>query len=129
MPRVLVIDDEEPIRRMTRAALEPAGFDVDEACDGAAGLCRHRASPCDVILCDLVMPVQGGLQTIRELRESGDPVPVVVISGAVPPAEADWLPKPFTMAQLVGTVRAALLLSQRPRSPRPVGPAPAKLQR
>jgi DNA-binding response OmpR family regulator len=130
MPRVLVIDDEAPIRRLARAALEGAGFAVDEAADGDAGLRLHRAAwpavPYDVVVCDLAMPGKGGLETLRELRASGDPVPVVVVSGGVSYAEADWVPKPFTAAQLVGTVRAALPLSRCPQIALPLKPARPK---
>jgi two-component system, chemotaxis family, chemotaxis protein CheY len=119
MSRVLLIDDNPHIRRFGRLALEGAGFDVDEAVDGAVGLRLHRAEPYDAIVCDLLMPERDGLETLRALRGAGDPVPVVAISGGAR-AAMDYLPvaarlgatevlhKPFGLLQLIDTVRAAL---------------------
>jgi DNA-binding response OmpR family regulator len=121
MPRLLLIDDNDHIRRLGRAALEGAGFDVDEAADGAAGLRLHRAARYDLVVCDLFMPDRDGLETLQELRGSGDPVPVVAISGGTALGPWDWLGvatrfgststlrKPFKPRDLVDAVQAALV--------------------
>jgi DNA-binding NtrC family response regulator len=120
MADVLVIDDEEPIRRLVRIVLETEGHQVREARDGAAGLAAYRDRPADLVLCDLFMPGKGGLETLRALRDADAGVCVVCMSGgglaAVPNmlqvairlGAAGVLDKPFGAAALLGKVRRAL---------------------
>lgn len=68
MARILIIDDETAVRRSLRVLLERAGYEVDEAGDGQAGLRLHAARPADVIITDLFMPDFDGIETILELR-------------------------------------------------------------
>jgi PAS domain S-box-containing protein len=80
--RVLVVDDEEPIRRNFAAALEDRGYLVSTASDGACALeVFARVAP-DIVLTDLRMPGMHGLALIRALRSLDDAVPLVVVSGA-----------------------------------------------
>jgi DNA-binding response OmpR family regulator len=79
--RILIIDDEAPIRRILRIHLERAGYQVTEAPDGRAGLELHAADPADLIITDLFMPDFDGIETIRELRRVGRGVKVIVVSG------------------------------------------------
>jgi CheY-like chemotaxis protein len=81
MARVIVIDDQEPIRRMVRRALEQAGHEVFAASDGEEGvqlLARHSA---DVVISDIFMPGQDGIETLRQIRKQFPAVKVIVISG------------------------------------------------
>src|SRR6266498_3880617 len=81
MARILVIDDQEPIRRIVRRALEQAGHDVLDASDGEMGmeiLARHSA---DVVITDIFMPGQDGIVTLREIRKRFPTVKVIVMSG------------------------------------------------
>ena len=70
MKRVLVIDDSSSIRKAIRRILEPMGFDVHEACDGADALASVSAPAAnfDVVLCDIDMPVMDGLTFLGQLR-------------------------------------------------------------
>lgn len=81
MPRILVIDDEPLIRSLLRRVLESQGYEVLEAPDGSAGTRLYRREPCDLIITDILMPEQEGIQTIRELRRDFPDVKVIAISG------------------------------------------------
>lgn len=112
MARILVIDDDNELRSILRAALEVAGHQVWEAADGAQGIRTFRQWPADIILCDVVMPVKEGLETIRELRHLFGDVKIVAMSGGAYGGTMDFLPfaakfgavrilkKPFDMRAL-----------------------------
>ena len=112
--RVLVIDDDIPLRGMLAAALRQAGFQVLLAGDGAEG---HRALTLhkpDVILLDLAMPNVNGWDFLQKLKETGHlgNVPVIVVSAHVrvePQAllqmgVAAILPKPFNLPELIDLI-------------------------
>jgi CheY-like chemotaxis protein len=80
MARILLIEDNDGLRPLLRITLEVAGHEVAEACNGDEGLRLYRECPPDVVVCDLFMPEKDGLETIRELRASGD-VKIIAISG------------------------------------------------
>jgi diguanylate cyclase (GGDEF)-like protein/PAS domain S-box-containing protein len=82
-PRVLVVDDEELIRMMSREALEVAGFAVVEAADGAEALSLIGEQRPDIVLLDIKMPVMDGFETCREIRktEAGRHMPILVMTG------------------------------------------------
>jgi len=69
LPRVLVIDDEAPIRLLCRVNLEAAGMDVREASDGVVGLAAAQEDPPDAILLDVMMPGMDGWQVLEWLLE------------------------------------------------------------
>ena len=68
MARILVIDDDVPLQNMLRLTLKLLGHEVEQAFDGAEGLRLCQTSPPDVVLTDILMPNQDGLQTIRQLH-------------------------------------------------------------
>ena len=109
--RALVIDDEELVRTVAVAVLQRAGWEVDEAADGSAGLAAYRRRRPDVVLLDLSLPGQPGEDVLAELLAFDPAARVVVASGLLPdepPAgAAGALAKPFTPAQLLAAVRAA----------------------
>jgi two-component system, NtrC family, sensor kinase len=78
--RALLIDDSPLVLRIVRDELERAGFSVDTALDGDAGVERAVAAPPDVIVCDLSMPGRDGLDTIRSLKQVIPSVPIVVLT-------------------------------------------------
>ncbi len=80
--RVLVVDDEEAIRRNVRAALEDGGYVVATAADGEQALREGAAFGPDVVLTDLRMPGMNGVDLIRALRARDDTLPTIVVSGA-----------------------------------------------
>jgi len=77
---VLVIEDEPALRRMLAFTLRDAGFDVRTAWNGAEGLQQVDAAVPDVIVLDLEMPVMGGREFYRHLRERGLRTPVCILS-------------------------------------------------
>jgi CheY-like chemotaxis protein len=120
MARVLVVDDDEQIRSILRAILETAGHQVTEAADGAEGFRCAGREPADLVFCDLFMPGQDGLETIRDLRRDFPALPVVAMSGGGYGGELDLLPaarllganvalrKPFNPESVLNAVRQAL---------------------
>jgi len=81
MTRILVIDDEKPIRTLVRQMLEKAGYEVTEASDGKKGMTILREESSDLVITDILMPDQEGLQTIKELRRDYPEVKIIAISG------------------------------------------------
>jgi CheY-like chemotaxis protein len=120
MARVIVIDDQDPIRRIVRRALEQAGHEVLDAPDGASGmqiLAQHSA---DVVISDIFMPGQDGIETLRQIRKDFPAVRVIVMSGGDSSGLLDLrqdaellgavksLRKPFTAREIVDAVNGVL---------------------
>jgi len=80
--RILVADDEPAVRGFLRAVLEQRGYEVIEAANGKQALQWVRAGQVDVVITDLVMPEQEGIETIRTLRRDLPGVGIIAISGA-----------------------------------------------
>ena len=81
MTKVLVIDDNEVIRSILGAALEHLGYRVTEAVNGYEGIKVVEADPPDLVLTDIIMPEQDGLQTIVEMRRRFPTIRIIAISG------------------------------------------------
>ncbi|MBU0755721.1 MAG: response regulator [Planctomycetes bacterium] len=81
MKRILIIDDDEHVRSMLRFRLEDAGFKVEEASDGGAGLALHREKAFALIITDLIMSGVEGIETIRALKRNHQDVKIIAISG------------------------------------------------
>ena len=79
--RILLADDEAGVRGFLRAVLEQAGYEVIEATNGRQALQQVRTGSVDLLITDLVMPVQEGLETIQALRSDASGVKVIAISG------------------------------------------------
>jgi two-component system KDP operon response regulator KdpE len=77
---VLVIDDEPPIRRLLKTSFGAQGYHVVEAPDGESALEAVKAGAVDLIVLDLGLPGMDGFAVIKELRERGSAVPIVVLS-------------------------------------------------
>jgi PAS domain S-box-containing protein len=80
--RILVADDEAGVRRFCREVLEDGGHEVIEAADGKQALKQVRAGHVDLVITDLVMPEQEGIETIQTLRREAPGVAIIAISGA-----------------------------------------------
>ncbi|MGJ5817403.1 response regulator [Paludibaculum fermentans] len=115
--RVLVADDEAAVRLYMRSVLEDAGYVVREAADGRAAMRELEAEPADVLITDLVMPDQEGIETIRLARKAFPQLRIIAISGAffgqfLKMAELlganAVLPKPLSQAAMLDTVRDVL---------------------
>lgn len=83
MAHILLIDDDELLRGVLAKALEHHGHSVTQAGDGRLGVELARATKFDVVITDLVMPVQEGVETILMLRREHARLPIIAISGGV----------------------------------------------
>jgi CheY-like chemotaxis protein len=118
--RILLIDDDNQLRYLLRQLLEAAGYDVVEASDGSQGVQRYRDAPTDVIITDLIMPEQEGLETIIERRQDFPEAKIIAISGGGTVGPQDYLTiarqlgaqrvlrKPFERDDLLGAIREVL---------------------
>jgi len=113
--RVLVVDDDPPLRRMLERTLIAEGFDVTLAPDGGAALVAAERSAPDVIVLDVAMPALDGLAVCRRLRGKGLPTPILMLTArdSVPDRVAgleagadDYLIKPFAVQELIARIRA-----------------------
>lgn len=123
MAKILIIDDEKQVRRYLRKILEAEGYEVMEAQDGKIGSRLYRKQPADLIITDIVMPEQEGIETIIELRRDFPDVKIIAISGGgyqMGPADclrlakglgANFtLAKPFTRKKMLSAVQQVLNL-------------------
>ncbi len=115
-----VIDDEKNIRRSLRMVLEPAGYEVWEAEDGAQALERVAGEKTDAVLLDLRLPDTDGITLLDELKSRTPGLPVVIISGhgtlqhaveAVKKGAYDFLEKPLDKDRILVTLKNALEVS------------------
>lgn len=120
MARILVIDDE-PISLATLCTmLRSGGYEVATAVDGAAGMAVQRAHAFDLVITDIYMPRQEGLETLQQLRQEFPDLPVIAVSGGgarqdFQPLEwasrlgaAGILHKPYDQATVLGLVSSIL---------------------
>ena len=116
LPRILVVDDEPPIQRFLRTALDTGDFTLHQAETGHAALAAAAATRPDVILLDLGLPDMDGVEVIRRIREWSQ-VPIIVLSvrdreddkvKALDAGADDYLTKPFGVGELLARIRAAL---------------------
>jgi two-component system KDP operon response regulator KdpE len=113
--RILVVDDEPPIRRLLRTGLASQGYDVIEA--GTAAEADRTLGAADLVILDLGLPDSSGQELLARWRAAGTMVPVVILSsrtdeaGIVEALELgadDYVTKPFGMLELVARLRTAL---------------------
>ncbi|PHR29463.1 MAG: response regulator [Desulfotalea sp.] len=79
--KILIIDDDPRIRNLFRMWLEREGLEVFEAENGMEGVREQRQRPMDLIVCDLIMPVQEGIETITQIKSEYPDVGIIAISG------------------------------------------------
>jgi two-component system cell cycle response regulator CpdR len=111
--RILVVDDDDDIRRFHAEALTAFGYHVESAVDGAEGWEALNANPYDLLITDNNMPKVTGIELIKKLNAVRMPVRVILASGATHAEESELrlaatLPKPFTLEELLGTVNKVL---------------------
>jgi two-component system, OmpR family, response regulator MprA len=116
--RILVVDDERPVRDSLRRALELEGYDVDLAADGEEALARlgQNGEP-DAIVLDILMPRMDGLEVCRRLRREGHRLPVLMLTArdevenrvaGLDAGADDYVAKPFALEELLARLRALL---------------------
>lgn len=115
--KILIIDDDELIRELFRLWLEREGFEVFTAENGRKGVEAQRRTPVDMLICDLIMPVQEGIETITQFSAEFPEVPIIAISGggrigpdsylSVAEHLGAWrvFTKPVDMPSLIRTIR------------------------
>ena len=114
---VLLVEDHERLARFVKQGLEESGFTVDTVTRGEDGLAALGCAHYDALILDLGLPDRDGLDLLREARQRGHTVPVLVVTSRVQVADRvkgldsgadDYLTKPFAMEELVARVRALL---------------------
>jgi two-component system KDP operon response regulator KdpE len=115
-PKILVVEDEQEIRRFLRASLDHRGYRLIEAETGHSGLLHATSQQPDLILLDLGLPDIDGLEVIRQVR-AWSKIPIIVLSARGREAEKvsaldagadDYLTKPFSVGELLARMRVAL---------------------
>lgn len=115
-PRIVIIEDEQQIRRFLRTTLEAAGFEVFDAENAQRGLVETATRKPDILVLDLGLPDMDGIEIIRDVR-TWSQVPIIVLSArtneqqkvlALDTGADDYLSKPFGTAELLARIRAHL---------------------
>jgi len=114
LTRLLVADDSETVLLMLQRRLEMAGYDVDTATDGEEVLeALDKGETPDLVLLDAMMPRKSGVDALREMREGGLDMPVLIISAHLDAQEPDRMaaigangcvPKPFDWDELIARI-------------------------
>jgi two-component system response regulator MprA len=136
--RILVVDDERPLRDVLRRALSLSGYDVRLAEDGLQGLAEAVESAPDAIVLDIGMPEVDGLEVCRRLRAQGDRVPILMLTARDAVADRidgldagadDYLVKPFDVDELKARIRALVRRASEQADPDALAFAELKLDR
>lgn len=124
-PLILIIEDEAPIRRFLRASLAEQGYRFNEAETAAEGLRLTASAPPDLIILDLGLPDQNGIEVLKQIRDWSE-VPIIIVSArgqerdkvlALDSGANDYLTKPFAVGELLARIRVALRLAARASKP------------
>ena len=127
--RILVVDDEPPIRKLLRVGLGSQGYAISEAPNARVAIELMEAEKPDLVLLDLGLPGMGGHELLRKWRDDGLDIPVVILSsrtdeaGIVNALELgadDYVTKPFGMNELVARIRVALRHKFQQQGEKPV---------
>lgn len=127
--KILVVDDEPPIRKLLRLGLSTQGYSVVEAMNATAAIEQIALTQPDLIVLDLGLPDLSGYELLRRWRDEGSDLPVVILSsrtdegGIVQALELgadDYITKPFGMNELVARIRVALRHRLQQQGERPI---------
>jgi two-component system response regulator MprA len=116
--KILVVDDERAVRESLRRALELEGYEIELASDGVEALAAlENGGDADAMILDVLMPRLNGLEVCRRLRESGNRLPVLILTARVEVDDRvsgldagadDYVTKPFALEELLARMRALL---------------------
>lgn len=121
MAQILVVDDEEKIRKILKLMLSLKGHSVDEASTGEEALRKLKENLYDLVIADIKMPGMDGLELLKRINEMDVPIPVVFITAyatvenaveAMKMGAIDYIPKPFEEERLILTIEKALGISR-----------------
>jgi two-component system OmpR family response regulator len=115
--KILLIEDETKIAEFVIKGLSQAGYEVDHVGDGASGLATILEARHDLVILDVMLPKMNGFDVLRQLRQEGNTMPVIILSAKVDLPDRllgfeigadDYLPKPFFVEELVARIRAVM---------------------
>ena len=121
--RILVVDDERPVREAVERALRLEGYEVELAADGRDALRQVRESGPDAVVLDVLMPRLDGIQVCHRLRTAGDRTPILMLTArdavgdrvaGLDAGADDYLVKPFALEELLARLRALLRRLEAP---------------
>jgi len=130
--RILLVEDEAPLRETLGARLKREGYAVDMACDGDEGFYMGREVPFDVAVIDLGLPKMSGMDLVRALRAEGKKFPILILTArtlwqdkveGLKAGADDYLVKPFSPRELLARIKAVLRRFGSNRSDNPAGHA------
>lgn len=113
--RILVVEDEKKVAAFIKRGLEEEGYQVDAVHDGEEGVRQAQEQPYDLLILDVMLPSKDGLSVVRELRQAGTVMPVLMLTArdttddivaGLDAGSDDYLTKPFAFAELSARVRA-----------------------
>jgi DNA-binding response OmpR family regulator len=116
-PRILLVDDEQPIQTLLSFPLQRDGYEVVQASDGNEALARFSEQSFDLVVLDLMLPRMDGLEVCKRLRAKGSTVPIIMLTAKSEEIDKvlglelgadDYITKPFSMREFRSRVKAAL---------------------
>src|SRR5919199_1568935 len=116
-PRILLVDDEQPIQTLLSFPLQRDGYEVVQASDGREALSRFSEQTFDLVVLDIMLPRMDGLEVCKRLRAQGSTVPIIMLTAKSEEIDKvlglelgadDYITKPFSMREFRSRVKAAL---------------------
>jgi DNA-binding response OmpR family regulator len=121
---ILLVDDDEAVRKVLGFPLERDGYDVIQAADGEEALRRFEQTPVDLVVLDIMLPRLDGLEVCRQMRVQSTSVPIIMLTARDDELDKvlglelgadDYITKPFSIREFRSRVRALLRRARAPR--------------